>query len=546
MANEQRGWQPELYQELRRLRPQPVEADPERPQAEPETDLDEPEPARRAKAAADRSPAQAEAEIAEIEAAAQQLETAARQLDAAARKRDIEVPEDAPVEAAVEETVTDDGLDLDDELETADELELAHEEPETAEEAAHDEPREPAERPRIHVVSLPEDVAPVTATRPSSLERLAASELRGAHIKVIGVGGGGGNAITRMMNAGLRGIDFVAANTDLQALNANNAPEKLQLGTNLTRGLGAGANPEIGRQAALESTEEIVDVLEGADMVFVTGGLGGGTATGAAPVIARLATELGALTVAVVTRPFRFEGRRRMQQADQGLQELQDAVDTLISIPNDRLLATVGADTPLVDAFSVADMVLHQGVQGIADLILVPGLVNLDFADVRTVMSGMGMAIMGTATQRGENRAMQAAIAAISSPLLEDTSIDGARGVLINITGGPDMTLHEVSDAASIIYEAADDDANILFGAVVDEEMGDAVKVTVIATGFESVTPFQSQIAIDREVSRPRRASDAGHFYRPSHDDAGNGGIEEDLDVPTFLRTQDLPVSKDD
>jgi cell division protein FtsZ len=349
-----------------------------------------------------------------------------------------------------------------------------------------------------------------------------------------------------MMNAGLRGIDFVAANTDLQALNANNAPEKLQLGTNLTRGLGAGANPEIGRQAALESTEEIVDVLEGADMVFVTGGLGGGTATGAAPVIARLATELGALTVAVVTRPFRFEGRRRMQQADQGLQELQDAVDTLISIPNDRLLATVGADTPLVDAFSVADMVLHQGVQGIADLILVPGLVNLDFADVRTVMSGMGMAIMGTATQRGENRAMQAAIAAISSPLLEDTSIDGARGVLINITGGPDMTLHEVSDAASIIYEAADDDANILFGAVVDEEMGDAVKVTVIATGFESVTPFQSQIAIDREVSRPRRASDAGHFYRPSHDDAGNGGIEEDLDVPTFLRTQDLPVSKDD
>ncbi|MGD8331140.1 MAG: cell division protein FtsZ [Acidobacteriota bacterium] len=383
----------------------------------------------------------------------------------------------------------------------------------------------------------------------SSIERLSESALRGAHIKVIGVGGGGGNAITRMMNAGLRGIDFVAANTDLQALNANDAPVKLQLGANLTRGLGAGANPEIGRQAALESTEEIVDVLEGADMVFVTGGLGGGTATGAAPVIARLATELGALTVAVMTRPFRFEGRRRMQQADQGLQELQDAVDTLISIPNDRLLATVSGDTPLVEAFSVADMVLHQGVQGIADLILVPGLVNLDFADVRTVMSGMGMAIMGTATQRGEARAMQAATAAISSPLLEDTSIDGARGVLINITGGLDMTLHEVSDAASIIYEAADDDANILFGAVVDENMGDAVKVTVIATGFESVAPFQSRVAIEHEVAVPKSSSDAGHFYRPAHESSSSSSgdmIDEDLDVPTFLRTQDLPVGSED
>jgi cell division protein FtsZ len=382
--------------------------------------------------------------------------------------------------------------------------------------------------------------------------RPAPSPVCGAQIKVVGVGGGGGNAISRMMHAGLSGVEFIAANTDMQALDINDAPHKLQLGANLTRGLGAGANPEIGRQAALESTEEIVDALEGADMVFVTGGLGGGTATGAAPVIARLATELGALTVAVVTRPFRFEGRPRMMQAQQGLQELQDAVDTLISIPNDRLLATVAPDTPLVEAFSVADAVLHQGVQGIADLILVPGLINLDFADVRTVMSGMGMAIMGTATQRGENRAVQAAIAAISSPLLEDTSIDGARGVLFNVTGGPDMTLHEVSEAAAIIYEAADDDANILFGAVIDEHMGDAVKVTVIATGFEAVAPFQSRVTVEKAGARPpATTSDAGHFYRPGNSDEGSGAergssIEEDLDVPTFLRTQDLPISSDD
>ena len=389
---------------------------------------------------------------------------------------------------------------------------------------------------------------------PFNIPKRNESDLRGANIMVVGVGGGGGNAISRMMGAGLEGIDFVAANTDLQALKSNDAPTKLQLGANLTRGLGAGANPEIGRQAALESTEEIVDVLEGADMVFVTGGLGGGTATGAGPVIARLATELGALTVAIVTRPFRFEGRRRMHQAEQGHHELQDAVDTLISIPNDRLLATVGPDTPLVEAFAVADAVLHQGVQGIADLILVPGLVNLDFADVRTVMSGMGMAIMGTATQSGEGRALQAATAAISCPLLEDTSIDGARGVLINITGGADMTLHEVSDAASIIYEAADDDANILFGAVIDESLGDAVKVTIIATGFETATPFRSRVAMGQaSTSDTESASDAGHFYRPGNGDADelapqtvSGAIEEDLDVPTFLRTQDLPISSEE
>ena len=379
----------------------------------------------------------------------------------------------------------------------------------------------------------------------TSIKQPPESLLRGAHIKVVGVGGGGGNAIKRMMRSGLQGVDFVAANTDQQALQSNDAPEKLQLGGNLTGGLGAGANPEIGRQAALESTEEIADLLEGSDMVFVTGGLGGGTATGAAPVIARLANELGALTVAVVTRPFRFEGQRRMQQANQGLQELEDAVDTLISIPNDRLLTMVGPDTPLVEAFSEADTVLHQGVQGIADLILVPGLVNLDFADVRTVMSGMGMAIMGTATQCGEERARQAAIAAISSPLLEDTSIEGARGVLINITGGPDITLHEINEAASIIYETADDDANILFGAVIDENMGSNVKVTVIATGFEPTAPLQSRVEIYADASRSA-TSDAGHFYRPGSQEenvashALDASAEEDLDVPTFLRTQNL------
>jgi cell division protein FtsZ len=525
MSERNRGWQPELYQEIRRLREQQSEADPE--------------------------PVQADADNEATDAADDQAEIAVVPSDAdeGAEIEVVEVAAEADEDA--DEDATEENVDARGEDTAAEETEQA------APAAADAEAEEPAEEEdaapaRIHVVSAAEERKPAQAPLPSpstsSTERLAGSKLAGAHIKVIGVGGGGGNAINRMMSSGLNGIQFVAANTDLQALSANDAPEKLQLGANLTRGLGAGANPEIGRQAALESTEEIVDVLEGADMVFVTGGLGGGTATGAAPVIARLATELGALTVAVMTRPFRFEGRRRMQQADQGLQELQDAVDTLISIPNDRLLATVSGDTPLVEAFSVADMVLHQGVQGIADLILVPGLVNLDFADVRTVMSGMGMAIMGTATQRGEDRAVQAATAAISSPLLEDTSIDGARGVLINVTGGLDMTLHEVSDAASIVYEAADDDANILFGAVVDEEMGDAVKVTVIATGFESVAPFQSHVTIEREVAVPKSSSDAGHFYRPSSSDDGRNGdsIEEDLDVPTFLRTQDLPISSED
>lgn len=371
-----------------------------------------------------------------------------------------------------------------------------------------------------------------------------------AYIKVVGVGGGGGNAITRMMMAGLKGVEFIAANTDVQALESNTAPTKLQLGTNLTRGLGAGANPEIGRQAALEDTDRIVEVLEGADMVFVTGGLGGGTATGAAPVIARLANELGALTVAVMTKPFGFEGRQRMMQADVGLKELQEAVDTLIAVPNDRLLQTVSADTPLIEAFRLADQVLHQGVQGIADLILVPGLINLDFADVRTVMSGMGMAIMGTATRDGEKRAAEAAHAAVHSPLLEDTTIDGARGVLINISGGPDMTLYEVNEAAMIIQEAADEDANILFGAVIDESLKGSIKVIVIATGFEPYPNMGHQVLSQHDSVAPNlTTTPAAGFQAPDQRTmSGRAPLnsldleEDDLEVPAFLRHQGQPV----
>jgi len=364
-----------------------------------------------------------------------------------------------------------------------------------------------------------------------------------ANIKVVGIGGGGGNAITRMMMAGLKGVEFIAANTDLQALESNTAPVKLQLGANLTRGLGAGANPEIGRQAALEDTDRIVEVLEGADMVFITGGLGGGTATGAAPVIARLANELGALTVAVMTKPFTFEGRRRMMQADLGLKELQESVDTLISVPNDRLLATVPAETPLIEAFKHADQVLHQGVQGIADLILVPGLINLDFADVRTVMSGMGMAIMGTAMRDGADRAPEAANAAIHSPLLEDTTIEGARGVLINISGGPGMTLHEVNEAAAIVQSAADEDANILFGAVIDESLEGKVKITVIATGFEPYPTMRDSVLSQRSSIAPSfpaaSTTDSGLGETGADEAAANVDLEEDdLEVPAFLRQQ--------
>ena len=330
-------------------------------------------------------------------------------------------------------------------------------------------------------------------TDPSTLRLKLDVEARtGARIKVGGVGGGGSNAVNRMVTAGLDGVEFIVANTDLQALSLNAAPIKLQIGSKLTKGLGAGADPNVGRQAALEDTEKLIEALDGADMVFVTTGLGGGTGTGAAPVIASLASELGALTIAVVTKPFKFEGRKRQGQAERGLEELRECVDTVITIPNERLLATIGRSTSLNDAFTSADDVLRQAIQGISDLILVPGMINLDFADVKTIMAGSGLAIMGTGLAEGESRAMTAANAAISSPLLEDASVRGARGVIINVTGGPDLSLIEVSEASAIIQEAAHDEANIIFGAVVDPRMEGRVKITVIATGFDRPASSQS------------------------------------------------------
>jgi cell division protein FtsZ len=338
-------------------------------------------------------------------------------------------------------------------------------------------------------LATPSRAAAEAATAPLRLT-LDQAARSGARIKVVGVGGGGSNAVNRMVQAGLEGVEFIVANTDLQALQQNWAPVKIQIGAKLTKGLGAGADPRVGHQAALEDTNKIIEALDGADMVFVTTGLGGGTGTGAAPVIASLATELGALTIAVVTKPFKFEGRRRMEQANRGLQELRDAVDTVITIPNERLLATIDRRTPLPEAFAAADDVLRQAIQGISDLILVPGLINLDFADVKAIMSGMGLAIMGTGTAEGEDRAVAAAQAAISSPLLEDASVNGARGVIINVTGGPDVSLIEVSEASTIIQEAAHEEANIIFGAVVDPRMGSRVKITVIATGFDRAPSF--------------------------------------------------------
>ena len=307
-----------------------------------------------------------------------------------------------------------------------------------------------------------------------------------AKIKVIGVGGGGGNAVNRMIDAGVEGIEFIVANTDLQALRMSHAPVKLQLGVKLTNGLGAGANPEVGRKAALEDSDKIIEALEGADMVFVTTGLGGGTGTGAAPIIASLAVEMGALTVAVVTKPFSFEGKRRMAQAERGIAELMESVDTTIVIPNEKLLA-VAEDAGFFESFRIADDILRQGVQGISDIITIPGIINRDFADVKTIMSGMGYAVMGTASASGAKRTIEAAQRAIASPLLEAGAIDGARGILINITGSSSLKLAEVQQACSIIQGAAHDDANIIFGAVMDEKMKDAVKITVIATGFREV-----------------------------------------------------------
>jgi cell division protein FtsZ len=345
----------------------------------------------------------------------------------------------------------------------------------------------------------------------------------GACIKVVGVGGGGSNAVNRMITAGLGGVEFLVANTDVQALKQSRAPVKIQIGSKLTKGLGAGANPDVGRQAALEDTEKIIEALEGADMVFVTTGLGGGTGTGAAPIVASLAAELNALTVAVVTKPFAFEGRKRLAQADRGLAELKECVDTVITIPNERLLATLERGTSLFDAFHIADDILRQAVQGISDLIIVPGLINLDFADVKTVMSGMGMALMGTGTATGENRAVEAARRAISSRLLEDGSIQGARGVLINITGGHDLLLHEVCEASSIIHDAADAEANIIFGAVLDTTMKEEVKITVIATGFDRKAAEEASLAVPLVASaEPVKASNS----------------MQDLEIPAFLRRQ--------
>jgi len=365
-----------------------------------------------------------------------------------------------------------------------------------------------------------------------------------AKIKVIGLGGGGSNAINRMMEARFTGVEFIVANTDSQALRASPAPHKIQLGARLTQGLGAGADPEVGKNAALEDREQIKKLLEGADMVFVTAGLGGGTGTGSAPIVAATAKEMGILTVAVVTKPFAFEGRRRSQQADAGLAELRGVVDTLITIPNQRLLAVVDRGTPLIEAFKVADTVLLQAVQGISDLILVPGLINLDFADVRTIMAGMGMALMGAGVGKGEHRALDAAQKAVASPLLDETSIDGARAILINFTGGSDLSLHEVEEAARIVQEAAHEEAHIIFGAVIDPSLQDEVRITVIATGFserkESSQPSGKVVDLPRPA-RPGVPTTKDWRRRVPADIRAEGDgepTEEDLDVPAFLRRQ--------
>ena len=354
-------------------------------------------------------------------------------------------------------------------------------------------------------------------TQPENDIRIHFNEetLNSAKIKVIGVGGGGGNAVNRMIESHLEGIEFVVANTDLQALKLSHAPVKIQLGVKLTNGLGAGANPEVGRKAALEDADKIIEALEGADMVFITTGLGGGTGTGAAPIIASLASEMGALTVAVVTKPFAFEGKRRQNQAERGLQELIDSVDTTIVIPNEKLLA-VAKDAGFFESFRVADDILRQAVQGISDIITIPGIINRDFADVKTIMAGMGYAVMGTATARGENRATAAAQAAIASPLLEAGAIDGARGILINVTGSSSLRLAEVNEASTIIQSAAHEDANIIFGAVLDEKMKDEVKITVIATGFKEATRSRDHANAAASAVLNARSTASSTFQVPS------------------------------
>ena len=388
------------------------------------------------------------------------------------------------------------------------------------------------------------------ATKPDRSVKFLLDEppANGAVIKVIGVGGGGTNAVNRMIDAGVEAVEFIVANTDMQALKSSRAPTKLQIGAKLTNGLGAGADPHVGRSAALEDTDRIIEVLEGADMIFVAAGLGGGTGTGSAPIIANLAAELGALTVAIVTEPFLFEGKKRKVQAERGLQDLKACVDTVIAISNERLLQTMERGTSFSQAFLVADDILRQGVQGISDIIQVPGVINVDFADVKAVMQGMGRALMGTGTARGEDRAVKAANRAIASPLLEDVSIHGAKGILINITGSEKLLLHEVSESASIIHEAADEDANIIFGAVIDDNMTEDVKITVIATGFDNNgagAAFRPAVgdSVDRDESSglsPGSSSPDPEAVTVSESGVppGQGRLYDprDLEVPAYLR----------
>ncbi|SER04124.1 cell division protein FtsZ [Gracilibacillus ureilyticus] len=362
-----------------------------------------------------------------------------------------------------------------------------------------------------------------------------------ASIKVIGVGGGGSNAVNRMIEHGVQGVDFIAVNTDAQALNLSKAEVKMQIGTKLTRGLGAGANPEVGRKAAEESKEQIEEILKGADMVFVTAGMGGGTGTGAAPVIAAVAKELGALTVGVVTRPFTFEGRKRATHAVAGIDGLKSNVDTLIVIPNDRLLEIIDKNTPMLEAFREADNVLRQGVQGISDLIATPGLINVDFADVKTIMADKGSALMGIGVATGENRAAEAAKKAISSPLLE-TSIDGAHGVLMNITGGMNLSLYEVQEAADIVTSAADQEVNVIFGSVINEDLKDEIVVTVIATGFDETQLKSVQGKAKPALQQKPAVREREKEERPQEATAGTGSRpkqqEDTLDIPAFLRNR--------
>ena len=369
-----------------------------------------------------------------------------------------------------------------------------------------------------------------------------------ARIKVIGIGGGGGNAVNTMIAYNLQGVDFITANTDMQALGSSASPVKIQLGAEATKGLGAGANPEVGKRAAMEAKDVLKQHMEGADMIFITAGLGGGTGTGGAPIVADLAKEMGTLTVAVVTKPFQFEGKRRNIQAEEGVAELRRIVDTLIVVPNQRLLSLGGRNLSLLEAFKKADDILYHAVKGISDLIIVPGLINLDFADVKNIMSEMGLALMGTGSASGENRAIEAAQKAISSPLLEDNTIQGAHGILLNITGGPDMTLHEINEASSLIQKEAHEEANIIFGTVIDKDMTDEIRITVIATGFEDAAKAKQGIPNVTHLSGFSRRDDLSrpaYTRRDKPIDLTNaikmGTVDDDnpdLEIPTFLRKQ--------